>query len=576
MSLKSKHPIPTSPRLRTALALLVLLLTAAPVLAGPMCATKRPAEAPPVEAGKPLAPLLAGMGGHHFPISSDDPMTRRYFDQGLALAYGFNHAEAERSFREAARRDPSCAICWWGVAYVLGPNINAPMDPAVAPLAWEAITAARTLADGASDRERALIEALAARYAPEAPEDRAPLDLAYADAMREVARRFPTDVDAQVLAAEAIMDTMPWAYWLDDGTAKPETEELIVLLDAAVELEPMHPGANHFLIHTYERYHPHRALAAAASLEHAVPGAGHLVHMPSHIYLNVGLYHQATEANLRAVAADGEYLVQCHAQGIYPVAYASHNHHFLWAAATLEGRGEIALDAARAISTRLEEKYPEVLRAEGMSGSAQHFWVTPLFAMVRFGRWDDVLAFPRPDADLLHATGVWHYARGLAETRRGDLAAAAGHLAELDVTIADPGLSGLSFWDMNLLTDLLAVGRQILAGELAAARGDHEAAIRELEAGVAAEDALNYDDPPDWHHPVRQVLGAVLLDAGRPADAERVYREDLVKFPENGWSLHGLAESLAAQGDEEAATAARHRFDAAWHWADVELETSRF
>ena len=523
-----------------------------------------------------IAPLLEGMGSHHFPISSADDGAQRYFDQGLALAYGFNHAEAVRSFREAARRDPECAICWWGVAYALGPNINAPMAAEDVPRAWEAVERARAQVRNATERERAYIDAISARYAPpgEAPDDRSALDRAYAEAMEEVARRFPDDLDAATMYAEALMDTMPWDYWQEDGSPKPDTEVVLATLEDVLERDPFHPGANHFWIHAVEKLHPERGLAAAARLERLVPGAGHLVHMPSHIYMNLGLYHQATEANVRAVEADEGYLTQCHAQGLYPVNYASHNHQFLWASATLEGRGELAIHAAREMSRRLEEHHHGELHGP-TAGTAQHFWITPLFAYVRFGEWQEILAHPEPPEELLYPRGVWHYARGLARVRRGELEEAAGHLADLETIIADPRLEGMTFWDMNLLTDLLAVARHILAGELAAARGDDQTAIRELRAGVAAEDALNYDDPPDWHHPVRQVLGAVLLEAGRPVEAEAVYREDLERFPANGWSLFGLLQALEAQGRTREARAVRRQFEAAWAHADVELTSSR-
>ncbi len=575
---------------RSAGAFALLVLATVPAAASGGAHVHKPAPidldggAPPPATGAAeaardgrLAPLLEGMGDLHFPISTDVPLAQRWFDQGLVLAYGFNHAEAERSFREAARRDPDCAICWWGAALVLGPNINAPMNPNDAPRAWSALSTARELAarDGGGDeRERALIATLSVRYAEKPPEDRSGLDRAYADAMREVARRFPGDVDVQVLFAEALMDTMPWDYWQEDGSPKPATAEVLGVLDAALPRDPDHPGANHLKIHAVERYYPERGLEAARQLERAVPGAGHLVHMPSHIYLNLGMYHEATAANQRAVASDRDYLVQCHAQGLYPVNYASHNLHFLWAAATQEGRSALAIETAERIAARLAGEHAEELRGE-TAGTAQHFWITPLYARVRFGRWDEVMATPEPPADFLYPRGVWHYARGLASVRTGRLDDAGVHLEKLSAVIADPALEGVTFWDMNLLTDLLGVARHVLAAELAAARGDFATAIAELEAGVAAEDALNYDDPPDWHHPVRQVLGAVLLAAGRPADAERVYREDLERQPHNGWSLHGLAASLEARGETTAAAAAAARFAEAWRHADVELTASR-
>lgn len=548
---------------------LATVLVAVPLLLG---AAAAPAEVVPREA--PLAPTLEGLGDHTFPVTSTVEGVQRFFDQGLILAYGFNHAEAERSFREAARLDPGCAICWWGVALVLGPNINAPMDPANGPKAWEALGKAERLAPGADARERAYIEALSARYAAEPPADRTALDRAYAEAMRKVAQRFPEDTDASTLFAEALMNLMPWDYWLEDGRPRPATVEALEALESVFAREPEHPGANHFYIHLVEKEHPERGVAAARRLDKLIPGAGHLVHMPSHIYMNLGWYHEATEVNLRAVAADREYLTQCHAQGLYPVAYTPHNYQFLWAAATFEGRRGLAIEAARKMSGYIERQHAAELRGDS-AGTAQHFWVTPLFAQVRFGEWDALLAAPEPPRDLLYPRGIWHYARGIALVRKGRLDEAAGHLERLTALVSDPALEGMTFWGINPLSDLLAVARQILAGELAAARGDHDRAIAELERGVAAEDALIYDDPPDWHHPVRQVLGAVLLEAGRPQEAERVYREDLDRFPANGWSLHGLAKAQAAQGKKAEARATRRALRRAWAHADVKLTASR-
>lgn len=561
-------PEPFLTALGGALVLLELLALPGSAMAGQTAAAAAAGD-------QPIAPLLSGLGDHHHPITTDVPRAQKYFDQGLVLAYGFNHAEAVRSFREAARLDPGCAMCWWGVALALGPNINAPMDPEKVPRAWEALQKARALADGASPREQAYIEALSKRYVENPPEDRSALDRAYAEAMREVARRFPDDTDAQTLFAEALMDTMPWDYWQEDGSPKPATREVLATLEKVFEKKPGHPGANHFWIHAVEKLYPERGLAAARRLEGEVPGAGHLVHMPSHIYMNLGRYHEATEANVRAVASDQDYITQCHAQGIYPVAYAPHNRQFLWAAATLEGRGDLAVEAARAMSAYMEERHADALRGPG-AGTAQHFWIIRLYALVRFGRWDAILAEPQPDADLLYPRGVWHYATGLAQVRKGRLSEALEHLVQLGDIAEHPDMQRMTFWDMNLLGDLLTVAHHILAGELAAARGDLEEAILVLRQGVAAEDALNYDDPPDWHHPVRQILGAVLLEAGRPAEAEKVYREDLERVPENGWSLFGLRQSLLAQDKTEEAAAVDKRFAKAWKHADVELTASRF
>lgn len=516
------------------------------------------------------APLFAGMGSHHFPISTDVPLAQRYFDQGLILAFGFNHAEAARSFGEALRLDPACAMCAWGVALVLGPNINAKMEAEAVPEAWAALETARVLAEDGPERERAYVAALARRYAEEPGEDRSALDAAYADAMRELARRDPDDLDAAALFAEALMDTTSWDYWTAEGESKPATVEILATLERVLARAPDHPLANHLYIHAVEAAHPRWAVAAADRLGALVPGAGHLVHMPGHIYIRVGRYHDAVAANQRAIVADDAYVTQCHAQGAYPIGYMPHNHHFLWSAATMEGASALAIAAARHLA---EHGDPAMMREPGL-GTLQHYWVTPLYADVRFGRWDEILGAPRPPADLLYPTGVWHYARGTALTRRGRLDEAAAELAALGRVADDPGIAAVTIWDINTSEALLRIAAEVLAGELAAARGDLAAAVAHLEAGVRREDALRYDEPPPWHFPVRHVLGAVLLRAGRPADAERVYRDDLAKYPDNGWSLFGLAQSLEAQEKKDEAAKVRAQFIAAWRYADVEIAAS--
>jgi tetratricopeptide (TPR) repeat protein len=518
-----------------------------------------------------VAPLLDGMGEHHHPISTDDPMVQRFFDQGLVLAYGFNHAEAARAFREAIRLDPECASCYWGLSYVLGPNINSMMDASDLPEAWKALQMALQHKDQASPKEQAFIQALSQRYAAEAPEDRSHLDRAYAQAMGEVAQRFPEDTDAATLYAEALMDTMPWDYWLENGEPKPDTVTVMGTLDSVLERDPDHPGANHFYIHAVEVWYPERGVAAADRLGGLVPGAGHLVHMPSHIYLRIGRYHEASTANQAAIEADDDYVTACRKQGMYPVMYMPHNHHFLWAAATLEGRSRLAIDTAREMASRQDF---DKMRQPGYS-TVQHYWITPLYAMVRFGQWKEILQEPSPDADLTYPLGVWHYARALALIRTQRLEAAAQELARLDEILAEPSLASITVWDLNDALSLLTIARHVTAGELAVAQGDLEAGIRHLEAGVALESHLTYDEPPTWHAPVRLNLGAALLQADRPTDAERVYREDLAIFPENGWALIGLQQSLEAQGKDQEAEDVARRFALAWQHADLTLVASR-
>jgi len=512
------------------------------------------------------------LGDLHWKISTSSDLAQRYFDQGLTLAYGFNHLEAERSFREAARLDDQCAICLWGAALVLGPNINDPVPPPDRETkAYETLQEAVARAEHASEKERALIEALQARYAKTPPSDRSSLNLAYADAMRSVAKRFPDDLHIQVLFAEAMMDTMPWAYWTENGEPKPLTEEVFATLDRVLERDPNHPGANHFYIHAVEQEHPERGVRAADNLRRKVPGAGHLVHMPSHIYIRVGRYHDGSLANELAVEADNDYVAQCRAQGIYPVAYVPHNHHFLWATTTMEGRSADALAAARHTAEHADRS----LMREPQMAMLQHFASIPYYALVRFGKWGEILKEPAPDADLLYPTAVWHYARGMALARTGRLDEAKKELANARTIAADPSLEETRLWGLNSTSSLAHIAALVLDAEIAAANKNTKRAVTQLRKAIEIEDGLIYGEPPDWFYPVRQNLGAILLEAGQARAAEQVYLADLARFPDNGWSLMGLTQSLRAQGKEKEAQEVQRRFDKAWEHADIEITTSR-
>jgi len=520
-----------------------------------------------------LAPLLEGMGELHHPITTKSELAQRYFNQGLTLSYAFNHKEAERSFREAARLDPNCAMAYWGAALVLGPNINAAMDPAEVPNAFAAMQKAQALAAQASEKEQAFINALAQRYVAEPVPERAAHDQAYAAAMREVAQKYPEDPDAAALFAEALMDLHPWKYWEKDGAPKPWTPEILTTLETQLARWPKHPGLNHFYIHAVEASpNPERAMPHAERLRNLVPNAGHLVHMPAHIFLRTGRYHDAVLANEAAIAADSNYITQCHAQGMYPVAYVPHNHHFLSAAATFGGNSAQALMAAHHMAMQQDSA---LMRQPGY-GTLQHYTTIPLYAMVKFGKWEEILNTPAPAADLRYPTGVWHFARGMAFTRTKQLEQAAPELEKLAAIAADSSLRLVTIWDINTTFDLLQIAREMLSGELAAQHGNYQAAIAHLQNAVRVEDNLTYDEPPPWYTPSRHNLGAILLEAKRPAEAEQIYREDLQKYPENGWSLHGLQQSLVQQGKKEEAQAVASRFETAWKGADVQLVASRF
>ncbi len=521
----------------------------------------------------PKAPLFEGLGSYTHPITTQHPEVQRYFDQGMVLSFGFNHAEAERSFRHAAALDGDCAMCWWGVAYVLGPNINAPMTPEAGAQAWEAIGRAQALAPKASPAERDYIAALSTRYVKTPMEDRTALNEAYAEAMKALSGKYPDDIDASVLAAEALMDLHPWDFWdLQSGEARPWTPEIQARLEDILARAPNHPMGHHLYIHLMEAsQEPGRALPSAEALPRLTPGAGHLVHMPAHVYIRVGKYHEASEANMAAVAADQEYITQCRAQGIYPLAYHPHNYHFLSRTASLEGRSAVAMDAAR----KMQAHVPAAAMREPGLSTLQHYWITPVYVMAQFGMWEAILTEPKPDEDLLYPTGVWHYARGLAFTARGELDKADAELATAKAIAANEQLESVTVWDINTASSLMEIATLLLEGEIAAKRRQWSKAIGALKKAVALQDEQNYDEPPSWYTSTRNVLGAVYLQAAKPKEAERVYREDLRVFPNNGWALYGLAQALEAQGETKEASAVRAQFDEAWSRADVQLSSSR-
>ncbi|MGC1527072.1 MAG: hypothetical protein WA783_13570, partial [Phormidesmis sp.] len=377
---------------------------------------------------------------------------------------------------------------------------------------------------------------------------------------------YPDDPEAATLYAEALMDTMPWDYWRENGTAKPETTVVLNKLKSVIESYPDHPAALHFYIHAVEKEHPELGIEVADRLRDLVPAAGHLVHMPSHIYIRVGRYHDAVVANLKAIAADESYATQCHAQGLYPVGYMPHNHHFLWFSAVMAGQRDIAMEAAHHTAMMADK----TLMREPGYGTLQHYASIPLYTLVKFGQWDEILAQPAPDANLAYPTAVWHYARGMAFANKQQIQAAEQELETLAEIVESPALEGVTIWDINTTRDLLQIACTVLSGEISVQQGDLDGAIANLQRGVALEDALNYDEPSPWYSPVRQKLGAVLLQANHPNEAEATFMADLAVYPNNGWSLYGLSQALAAQGKTEAAQQSRNEFEIVWQYADVE------
>lgn len=518
-----------------------------------------------------IAPLLKGIGDLHRPVTTSSPEAQKYFDQALTLTYAFNHFESERSFRQVAQLDPDCAMAYWGQALALGPNINDPVpDAEREQKAYTAIQKAVSLSAKASAPERALIAALATRYAPQP--DRAALNLAYAEAMTKVAEGYPDDPDIQVLYADALMNTTPWDYWLKGGEPKPLTRKVLAALDSVMEKHPNHPGAHHLHIHAAEAADPDRAEASADKLGGLVPVAGHLVHMPGHIYIRVGRYEDAAEANRKAIRADESYLSQCRAQGLYPIGYYPHNIHFLWAVLTMQGRGKETLETARKAASKHTAEH---MHQPGF-GFPHLLSAVPMFAMVRFGKFDEALAEPEPAESMQFARAIRHFGRGMAFRANDDIPAAEAELAVLEAIAVRPEFAKLKVFDVNALSSLLEIATQLLAGEIEAAKGNFDQAERLLREAAASEDALLYSEPPDWPQPVRHSLGAVLLEAGRPVDAETVYREDLVRHRGNGWALFGLLESLRAQGKTAEANKVEKQFRKAWAEADVQLTASRF
>ena len=530
--------------------------------------TTGPADGPQAPVG---ATLLQGLGSYTMGSVSANPTAQRWFDQGLNLSYGFNHDAAERSFLKAIEADPKCTMCWWGSALVLGPHVNATMDAGNNAKAF--MRAQKAMKMEGTPRERAFTQALAARYAQNPPADRKPLDEAYAAAMGELVKQLPADLEAATLHAEALMDLQPWNYY--DAGARPmgNTNQFVATLESVLKRNPDHPGALHLYIHAVEASsNPGRGAVAADRLRALIPGSGHLVHMPAHIYTRVGRYHDAVVANEKAVAADDIYLAACRpAPGTYPLGYVPHNHHFLWWASSMEGASAKALAAAE--ETRKRANYPELVGQPGFE-FLQDFWATPIKAQVQFGRWDALLASPKPPEQLRYASAIWHYGQGMARVRKGQVFQAADHLAALAEAANAPEFEKYFVGPQHSLSRTLKVSERVLAAEVAAARGDDKAAIVAFERAVALEDANAYFEPPLWHQPVRQSLGALLMKQKKWEAAERVYREDLARNRANGWSLYGLARSLKAQGKPTAE--ADQQFQAAWKHADFVLAASAF
>ncbi|QYA25905.1 hypothetical protein G3I01_10405 [Gramella sp. MT6] len=518
------------------------------------------------------APLFEGLDAVDYPIETENPEAQKYFNQGLVLAYGFNHGEAARSFYYATKLDPECAMCYWGFAYVLGPNYNAGMDDDNYERAYDAIQKAKDLGSD-SEKETDLINAMAKRYVKEPVEDRSDLDIAYSEAMKKLHDKYPKDENIAAIYAESLMDLHPWDLFDKQGKPKEWTPEIVGLLENILKENPEHPGANHFYIHAVEASNtPERANASAKVLDDGlVSGAGHLVHMPSHVYIRTGEYHKGTLANIKAVQADSTYVTKCHAQGAYPLTLYPHNYHFLAATATLEGNSEWAIIGANKLS---ENVHPEVMTEPGW-GTLQHYYSIPLYVQVKLGRWDELINSEFNTYDLSYLKAVKHYAQGMAYMANNDLKSARKQLKELEKLADDKSLEEITVWDINSVSTLMQIAEKVLKGEILANEGKYDESIALLKEAVEIEDSLNYDEPPDWFFSVRHHLGAVQIEAGNFKDAIATYEQDLKKLPKNGWAQHGMRLAYENLNDDANVQKMDQQIKQSWKGADIEINSSR-
>ena len=522
-----------------------------------------------VDTTQQIAPLFNNLGNLNFSISTKNERAQAFFNQGVKLSYAFNHAEGHRSFMEAARLDPKSAMSYWGQAFALGPNINDPLPLDERKIKInEAMAKAQKLASKSTAKEQAMIEALSARYSEDLTKDVAELNMDYMLMMEKVVSTYPEDANIQILYAASVMNTVPWNYWDKDGNPSPNIKEAKAALEMAMKLEPENPGGHHYYIHMVELPYPDLGVPSADQLATLMPGAGHIVHMPSHIYIRVGRYLDAVKVNQIAILADEDYIAQCFSQGLYPLAYYPHNIHFLWSSASLLGDSEIAIDAAK----KTAEKVPTGELAT--LTFLQDFASTPLLAYTRFGKWNEILTIPAPSADIKHLNLMRHYARGIAFIRKGNIKEAQEELDAIATLKKDPELETLIATANNTSIRIANIAYEVVAGELAALKGDVSNAIEHLENAVVFEDGLTYTEPAAWHIPTRQNLGAVLMNAGNYKEAEKIYKEDLDILRQNGWSLMGLHNSLKAQGKLQEAEVIKQEFEKAWEHADITIDNS--
>ncbi len=517
--------------------------------------------------------LFDSIGNIHFPITTRNAQAQQYFDQGLMLAVGFNHAEAARSFYEATRLDSSCAMAHWGFSYVLGPNYNAGMEPDNYERAYVAVQRAIYLSAGCTDKEKALINALAKRYPAKPVDNRKPYDIAYSNALKQVHERFPDDADIAGFYAESLMDLHPWDLWEHDGRPKPWTPAIVLALEKLMAHNPEHIALNHYYIHAVEASQtPERGLKSATILGKVAPKASHLVHMPSHIYIRTGNYHEGSLANQQAVRVDSSYLMSVHAQGAFPLVYFPHNYHLMVATATLEGNYNGAMSSARKVADNTNK----TLMAEPAWCFLQHFYTIPYYVAIKFGQWDELLRMCEADTvRLAYPTAIRHYARGLALANKLELPQAKLELQQLDKLTTNPAMTKLNVGPVNSMHSILEIARRVLRAEILAKEGHLERSINLLQEAVTLEDALGYNEPPDWFFSIRHNVGAVLLKAKRYKEAEAVFATDLTVFPRNGWALSGLYQAQVSQGFTDKAKQTQVVLTQAWRWADSDVKAGK-
>tara|TARA_R110002050_G_scaffold223338_2_gene359159 strand:- start:15322 stop:17043 length:1722 start_codon:yes stop_codon:yes gene_type:complete len=520
-----------------------------------------------------IAPLIDGLDVLDFLVTTKSDLVQHYVNQGLVLAYGFNHAEAARSFYYATKLDPECAMAYWGFAYVLGPNYNAGMEPDNYERAYTAIQTALKLATNITLKEKALIDALAKRYVKAPIDDRSELDLAYSNALAEVHRNFPNDSDVATLYAESMMDLHPWDLWDKEGNARTWTPKIISTLEHAIAINPKHPGAHHFYIHVVETsFEPEKGLASSQLFdEDLVAGAGHLVHMPSHIYIRTGDYHKGTLSNIRAIAVDSSYVSACNAQGAYPLSYFPHNYHFMAATATLEGNSKWAIEASDKVAAHSNI----LLMKEPGWGTIQHYYTIPYYVYVKFGKWKEILEMKNEDPSLKYPEAVRNYARGMAFLGVKDIASAKKELASLENYANDENLKEITIWDINSVDVLLQIAKKVLKAEILASESNYDESIVLLQEATLIEDGLNYNEPPDWFFSVRHHLGAIQIEAKKYKDAICTFEEDLERLPKNGWALHGMKLAYTKLNNTNKSSEIAKRLETIWATADVKITSSR-